>query len=89
MAVIECGVPNKYTPNEMQDKTRLRNFTYHRPGGDQGDRYTEIRTLSGQYADVLNRLCPASRELSLAMTKLEEVVFWANAAIARNEVEQA
>lgn len=30
-------------------------------------------------------ICPDSRELSTALTKLEEAVFWANAAIARNE----
>jgi hypothetical protein len=35
----------------------------------------------------LQYLCPGSRELSLAITKLEEAVFWANAAIARNEKE--
>ena len=29
--------------------------------------------------------CPDSRELSVALTKLEEAVMWANAAIARNE----
>ena len=30
--------------------------------------------------------CPDSRELSLALTNLEQAVFWANASIARNEV---
>lgn len=29
--------------------------------------------------------CKGSREYSLAITKLEEAVMWANAAIARNE----
>ncbi len=36
-------------------------------------------------ARSLDRWCPDSRELSLAITHLEEVVFWANAAIARHE----
>ena len=31
--------------------------------------------------------CPESREKSLAFTKLEECIMWANAAIARNEIE--
>ena len=35
-------------------------------------------------AERLETLCPDSRELALAITKLEEVVFWANAAIARH-----
>ena len=30
---------------------------------------------------------PAGRELSLALTKLEELAFWAIAAIARNQPE--
>jgi hypothetical protein len=29
--------------------------------------------------------CPEGRELSLALSNLEEVMFWANAAIARNQ----
>ena len=34
---------------------------------------------------MLDEYCPESREKSLAVTKLEEVVFWSNAAIAREE----
>jgi len=37
------------------------------------------------FAQELCRFCPDSRERSLALTKLEEAVSWANAAIARNE----
>lgn len=60
-------------------------FTYHRPAGTQADRYEEIRGTARNHALFLATRCPSSRELSLALTKLEEVVFWANAAIARNE----
>jgi len=60
-------------------------FTYHPPKGDQPDRYECIRGMAWDVARYLEQECPASRELSLALTKLEEVVFWANAAIARNE----
>ena len=38
-----------------------------------------------QLAHLLVTNCPESRELSCALTKLEEAVMWANAAIARNE----
>lgn len=60
-------------------------FTYHAPFGDQPQRYEYIRRFAGDYGLYLVEHCPDSRELSLAITKLEEVVFWANAAIARHE----
>lgn len=62
-----------------------KNFTYHAPKGDQISRYTEIRQNAKLTAELIDHLCPDSREKSLAMTKLEEAVMWANAAIARNE----
>lgn len=61
------------------------NFTYHAPKGDQADRYGMIRGNAKLLAFLITDKCPASRERILAITKLEEAVFWANAAIARNE----
>ena len=49
--------------------------------------HESIRRYSGQMADALNDLLPDGREKSLAVTKLEEAMFWANAAIARQEDE--
>lgn len=62
-----------------------RNFTYHAPKEDQISRYEEIRQNCKITAKVIDTLCPDSREKSLAITKLEEAVMWANASIARNE----
>lgn len=62
-----------------------KNFTYHSPKGDQPERYTKIRAKAKELAELLNEVCPDSREKSLAFTKLEESVMWANASIARNE----
>jgi hypothetical protein len=61
------------------------NFRYHPPKEGQPARYETIRNLAKSYAEAIETLCPNSREKSLAMTKLEEAVFWANASIARNE----
>lgn len=61
------------------------NFTYHAPKNDQPARYQEIRDTAKAFALLIEKDCPQSRERSLAMTKLEEVCFWANASIARNE----
>lgn len=62
-----------------------RRFTDHAPKGDQAARYERIRDLARIMAESLNADCPTSRELSVALTHLETAVFWANAAIARNE----
>ena len=69
---------------EMHD-TIENNFTYHPPKGDQADRYESLRYKAKNLALDICEKTPASREQSLALTKLEEAVFWANAAIARNE----
>lgn len=61
-------------------------FTYHPPQGDQVTRYSEIREKALTFAVYLDHKIGDCRELSLAITHLEEVVMWANAAIARHEV---
>ena len=58
-------------------------FTYHPPLPGQPERYEEIRQTGMDFAWLIERECPDSREKSLAITKIEEAVFWANAAIAR------
>lgn len=63
----------------------LNNFIYHAPKGDQTKRYEDLRSKAREFAMLIADSCPDSREKSLAMTKLEEAVMWANAAIARNE----
>ena len=69
----------------MVDETIERNFTYHKPEGDRIGRYEEIRAKAKGLAYLIDGLCLPSRERSLAMTKLEEAVMWANASIARGE----
>lgn len=76
----------KYSPSDATLKRLRNNFTYHAPHGTQAERYTFLRSEAGKLADQLVSQCPESRELSVALTKLEEVMYWANAAIARNEV---
>ena len=68
-----------------ENKVIENNFTYHAPKEGQPAKYGAIREQAKAVAYLLDAVCPNSREKSLAMTKLEEVVFWANASIARNE----
>ena len=60
------------------------NMTNHRPSDE------DIAVIEGMRADFINlaeevqALTPESREQSIALTKLEEALMWAVAAIARN-----
>ena len=74
----------KYENGQNENMIR-NNFTYHPPAGDQQPRYEALRDRARHFAMLINELTPHSREQSLALTKLEECLMWANAAIARNE----
>jgi hypothetical protein len=69
----------KPSPEELENR-----FTYHAKPG-QPAKYEQIRSMAKHVAINLVEHCPDSRELSTALTRLDEVVFWANAAIARGE----
>lgn len=72
------------TPEEIEKDIENR-FTYHAPKGDQADRYKRIRNWGKSFAYIIIRDCPDSRERSLALTKIDEAVMHANAAIVRHE----
>ena len=65
------------------------NFMHHPPDqGEADDRHqlhNAVREILRVAADELVDYCSEGRELSLALTKLEEAMMWANAAIARGE----
>lgn len=63
-------------------------FVYHAPFGDQLQRYADLREAGRLLAIKIVESTPISREQSLALTNLEQAIMFANAAIARNEVEQ-
>jgi hypothetical protein len=56
------------------------------PGTPQND---TIRADFGRLAQKLVKTTPISREQSLALTKLEEACFYANAAVVRNPQDDA
>ena len=62
-----------------------KRFTYHPPKEGQPARYGLLRREGKALAVLIDTHCPDSREKSTAMTKLEECIMWANAAIARND----
>lgn len=60
-------------------------FTYHSPKDDQAERYQLLRKSAKELAHLIAVLTPSSDEQSRALDALENVVFNANAAIARGE----
>lgn len=64
---------------------RLR-FNHHKPKKGQAGRYEKIRSRALTLARYIVAHTPESREQSLALTHLEQAVFYANAAIARRKM---
>lgn len=69
----------------ITDQDIENRFTYHKPDSSKNMIFVQMRELARDFAYFIVRNTPESREQSLAITKLEEVVFWANAGLARKE----
>lgn len=60
-------------------------FTFHAATTEEKKmNHDSARSACLNLAQFLNDKLPDGREKSLSITKLEESMFWANAAIARN-----
>jgi len=71
----------------ITDEDLVNRFSYHKPSSDEvADLYEDIRSEAKRFASFLVNNTPTGREQSIAITNLEEVVFWANAAVARNNL---
>jgi hypothetical protein len=65
-------------------------FAFHPAlDAEKRDAHTSVRQGCRYLADFLNEVLPEGREKSVAVTKLEEVMFWGNAALARDRDLQA
>ena len=76
-------MPETYFSTSRDDINRR--FDYHPPSPEVGQQHADVRWALKDVAIYLLDNLPESREASLAITKLEEALFWANAAIARNQ----
>jgi hypothetical protein len=70
-------------PEDLHERIES-DFTYHAPLVGHPEKYEALRSNAKLLAFMIDDHCPDSREKSLALTKLEEAVMWANAAIARH-----
>lgn len=82
---MKSNFTGKSFRNEKTSEQIDNNFEYHAPKDGQPERYEILCGVAKNFARAINSNCPDSREKSLALTKLEEAVMWAKAAVARNE----
>ena len=64
-----------------------KTFAYHKPSAASLDALAKLRVLFSTAADEMERLCPKSRELSVALTHIETAAMWANKAVTHNDPE--
>ncbi len=72
------------TPGSIEDIENR--FAFHAATTqEKRDEHTSVRAAHRDLALKVWADVPDGREKSLALTKLEEAMFWSNAAIARNK----
>ncbi len=68
---------------ETREET-LGRFDAHATGESQSISIARLRIAAKQMAGVIDDEVTPSREKSVALRKLEEALFWADAGVARN-----
>jgi hypothetical protein len=80
------ALPLTPVEDSLMDPAEIDNrFSFHPATEETGPKHDAVRELCRSTAHRLNELLPDSREKSTAITKLDEVMMHANAAIARNQ----
>jgi hypothetical protein len=62
----------------------INRFSYHKPSDEKAVTHADIRGKALDFALWLDTVLPDGRDKSCAITKLEEVMYWANASVARS-----
>lgn len=78
----------RYTGIDLDAAEVERRFRYYPPTtGARAEQHREVRAVIWRTAQFVVGTLPPGRETSLAITHLEEAMFWANAALARSPSE--
>lgn len=60
-------------------------FAYHKPGPDGLEKIAKLREAFSDLSDLVESLCPSSREKAVALTNLETTAMWAIKAVVCND----
>lgn len=77
-------MPREKSPQQKLLEDVRNRFTFHPATEVTGTQFDAVRIYLGRVAEKFAKNLPDSREKSLALTHLEEAMFWANASIARH-----
>lgn len=77
--------PMGLTTDGQKEDSISNNFRHHRPGEGIERKHDMVRGILGSVARDMDQMLPHGREAALVQTKLEEAMFWAGAAISRNQ----
>ena len=84
--VVRTGKANTTDHHRMvqRDVEKLKEmfFTYHPVKKDQMLRFQTIKDSAADFAEVIMRGCPPSKDRNLALEKVREAMMWANASIS-------
>ncbi len=64
-----------------------KSYQYHKPSEDGLSKIAVLRQAFATIDDIMRENCPQSRELSLAITNLEQSAMWAIKAVVVNDPE--
>jgi hypothetical protein len=67
------------------NKDLIKRFEYKKADPERLIKHEDVRAVVIALAVDLNAMLPEGREKASAFTKLQEVMFWANAAVAMHE----
>lgn len=65
--------------------TIQKQFAYHKPSPDGLEKIAELRKAFSELDQIVRTVCPASRELSVALTELEASAMWAVKSVVYND----
>lgn len=63
----------------------IRRFKKYTPSDSDAAKMNRNRNKGREVVELFNGQCPDNREKSIAISRVEEAVMWANASIARGE----